>query len=114
MEPRETEKFTIQSISGDQITLDRAATYNHTSFRETINGYDVHMTAKVGLLTRNIRIEGADEPAGSLEDQSFGCRVLVGSYDAGGGLMYTGKAQFRGVQFSNCGQLGHTESYDPR
>ena len=73
------------------------------------------MTAKVGLLTRNIKIEGSDSPAGSLQDQSFGGRVLVGSYDApGGGLKFVGKAVFKNVQFSHGGQIGHTESYDPR
>ena len=70
------------------------------------------MSAKVGLLTRNIVIEGADEPARSLEDQSFGCRVLVGKYTDG--LTYVGKAQISEVQFKNCGQLGYTEKYDPR
>ena len=88
--------------------------HKHTAHSETINGYDVTMTAKVGLLTRNIKIEGADTPAGSLQDQSFGARVLVGSYDAPGGLKYVGKAVFKNVQFSHGGQIGHTEDYDPR
>ena len=68
---------------------------------------------KVGLITRNIRIEGADEPAGSLQDQSFGCRVLVSKYTRDG-IVYKGRARFSEVQFSNCGQLGYTEKYDPR
>ena len=67
------------------------------------------MSAKVGLLTRNIRIEGANEPVGSLEDQSFGCSVLVSKYTENG-LTYKGRAQFDEVQFSHCGKLG----YDPR
>uniref|UniRef100_A0A7M5XJA2 G8 domain-containing protein n=2 Tax=Clytia hemisphaerica TaxID=252671 RepID=A0A7M5XJA2_9CNID len=114
MEPRNTEKFTITGIDGDTVTLNKNTLYSHTAYQETINGYDVHMTAKVGLLTRNIRIEGVDSPTGSLTTQSFGCRVLVGFAPAPGGLSYTGKAVFENVQFSHCGQLGHTEDYDPR
>lgn len=68
---------------------------------------------KVGLITRNIRIEGADEPAGSLQDQSFGCRVLVSKYTRDR-VVYKGRARFSEVQFKNCGQLGYTEKYDPR
>ena len=79
-----------------------------------VNGYTVTMSAKVGLLSRNVKIEGANEPARSLDDQSFGCRVLVGKYDGEGGLVYRGKAQLSEVQFSHCGQYGWTESYDPR
>ena len=71
------------------------------------------MSAKVGLLTRTIVIQGADEPARSLEDQSFGCRVLVGEY-TDNGIIYRGKAQISEVQFKNCGQYGWNEAYDPR
>ena len=73
----------------------------------------LRMAAKVGLLTRNVVIEGADYPAGSLGKESFGCRVLVGSYtDAG--VSYRGKAMISNVQFKNCGQYGWNEDYDPR
>ena len=71
------------------------------------------MSAKVALITRNIRIEGLDNPSGSLDVHSFGCRVLVGKYTQGG-ITYSGDAQLRDVQFSNCGQLGFNEDWDPR
>ena len=67
MEPRNTEKFKITNIvDGDKITLDRVPKYKHTAYSKTINKYDVTMTAKVGLLTRNIRIEGIEKQAGNL------------------------------------------------
>ena len=68
----------------------------------------------MGLLTRTIKIEGANDPARSWEDQSFGCRVLVGEYSDEKKIPYKGKAQLKEVQFSHCGQYGWTETYDPR
>ena len=50
----------------------------------------------------------------SLEDQSFGCRVLVGEYSDDQGIIYRGKAQISEVQFKHCGQYGWNEYYDPR
>lgn len=114
-ESRHAEKFIIKTISKDNLTieLDRSANYTHSAFRSTINGYLVNMSAKVALLSRNIRIEGLDEPAGSLTAQSFGCRVLVGAYTQDG-ILYSGNAQLSEVQFKHCGQLGWSETYDPR
>lgn len=40
------------------------------------------LAGDVGLLTRNIKIIGADYP--DLSSESFGARVLVGSFSAGG------------------------------
>lgn len=44
----------------------------------TKGAYTFSMSAEVGLLTRNIVIEGEDYP--SLIEQSYGARVLVGRY----------------------------------
>ena len=63
------------------------------------------MSAKVALLTRNIVIEGADDPPNSLRDQSFGARVLVGRYTDNDGSMYVGKAQISEVQCRCCSDL---------
>lgn len=115
--PEQTEKFIITSISTDMkvLTLDRPATYIHSASRITVGNYHATMSAKVALLTRNIRIEGADRPTGVLTSQSFGCRVLVSSYtDSTTGIPYVGKAQLSEVEFSHCGQLGYTEKFDPR
>lgn len=114
-EPRHAEKFFIKSLTDGNKTLEinTTAQLAHTVHTETVNGVGIRMAAKVGLLTRNIVIEGADDPAGSLNDQSFGCRVLVGKYGAKG-LTYSGKAYISEVQFKSCGQNGWNEKYDPR
>ena len=129
-EPRHAEKFTIKSImqypednkekKGSVIYLNRSANYMHSAYTFSLppketpsNTSSWEMSAKVALITRNIRIEGLDDPAGSLTKQSFGCRVLVGSYSENGAL-YKGNAQLSGVHFSHCGQLGWTEPHDPR
>ena len=114
-ESKQTEKFIITSITNGARTLglNNLAKYKHSAYRTTTGGRDITMSAKVGLITRNIRIEGGDVPAGSLKDQSFGCRVLVSQYTRDG-ILFKGRARFSEVQFSHCGQLGYTEKYDPR
>lgn len=52
---------------------------------ETSKSYK--LAADVGLLSRNIKIIGGDYP--QLYSESFGARVLVGSFSAGG-IDYTG------------------------
>ena len=111
----EAEKFIVYDVenNGKRLILDKALRYKHLGVNHTIGGRSVLMQAKVALLTRNIRIEGIDDPAGSLGQQSFGCRVIVGRYQDGG-VTYIGKGQFESVQFKNCGQEGWNEPYDPR
>lgn len=43
---------------------------------ETANGMSIKMAAEVGLLTRNIKIEGG--AYAKQESQSFGARIVVG------------------------------------
>lgn len=115
-ESKQTEKLTIAGVTngGKTITTTTATQYRHSAHNlPTGFGPFKRMSAKVALITRNIRIEGLDNPSGSLDDQSFGCRVLVGKYTQGG-ITYSGDAQLRDVQFSNCGQLGFNENWDPR
>ena len=47
-----------------------------TVFEETVSGKSYKMAAEVGLLTRNIKIVGADYS--NLQKESFGARVIVG------------------------------------
>ena len=115
VEPRETEKFRITAVSNDKknITLDGALKYKHLGETHTAGNWSYTLAAEVGLLTRNIVIEGADDSAGNLDKQSFGCRVLIGYYSEGG-IPYRGSARIENVEFSHCGQEGWTDSYDPR
>ena len=104
----ETEVHEIQSISGNDITLTSPLQYKHSGGSESIGSSKrFYHRAEVGLLTRRITIEnGAPDYA---NEEAFGCRVLVSS-----NANYRGLAQLQGVEFSGCGQLGHTEQFDPR
>ncbi|KAK3740701.1 hypothetical protein QZH41_019065 [Actinostola sp. cb2023] len=113
-EPRQSEVFKILSVHGGKtITLDGNLKYRHKAVTHTVGGWTYTLAADVGLLTRNLKIVGADEPVGSLGQQSFGCRVLVASYSSEG-ILRKANAKIQDVEFKNCGQLGWTDSYDPR
>ena len=47
-----------------------------TAHTETVNGETFTMAAEVGLVSRNIKIEGEEYP--DLYTESFGARVIVG------------------------------------
>lgn len=112
--PEQTEKFNIVAISQDKrnLTLNARLQYKHTVQTHSVGNWSYTMAAEVGLLTRNIVIEGADNPSGAW-DQSFGCRVLIGR-TVSDGVEYKGKARIENVEFNRCGQEGHIEDYDPR
>ena len=114
-ESKQAEKLIIRSIQngGKTLELETAALHRHIGVEYSIGRFHFRLSAKVALLTRNIRIEGANDPARSLEDQSFGCRVLVSKYSENG-IEFKGKAQISEVQIQNCGQYGWNEAYDPR
>ena len=113
-EARQAERVTIDSVSGNKVTLKTDLQYKHTSHLEILpDGRRYKMAAEVGLLTRNIKIEGADDPEGSIPTQDFGCRVIV-SKTMANGIEYVGKAKIENVEFKHCGQNGWTDSYDPR
>ena len=113
-EARQAERMVIKSVSGNKVTLKSALQYKHTSHLERLpDGRQYKMTAEVGLLSRNIKIESSDTPKGSIPDQDFGCRVIV-SKTMANGLEYVGKAKIENIEFKNCGQSGWTDSYDPR
>ncbi|KAI5615922.1 fibrocystin-L precursor [Silurus asotus] len=114
-DPWQTETRTISAVSnnGLTLTLDQPLTYTHIAENYTAPGTSktYRLAGDVGLLSRNIKIIGGDYP--ELFSESFGARVLVGSFSAGG-IDYRGKAQFRDVEFYHTGQEGWTDSTDPR
>ena len=107
-DPSETEVFKVVSVLGAVVTLNATLQYNHTVEAETLGTLSYSVSAEVGLLTRNIVIQGDQSTTG------FGCRVLIGTYQDTSGRIYTGSAQIVGVEISGCGQLGYNEAYDPR
>ncbi|XP_051526679.1 fibrocystin-L-like [Myxocyprinus asiaticus] len=114
-DPWQTEIRTITAVSdfGRTLTLDQPLSYTHIgesySVPGTSSGYQ--LAGNVALLTRNIKIIGQEYPAMNI--QSYGARVLVGTFSSGG-IDYRGKAQIRNVEFYHTGQEGWTDISDPR
>ena len=104
----QTETFQITGISNNRLvlTLNASLNYTHLGVEETVGSVSYSIRAEVGHLTRKIVIENGD-PERAVSD-AFGCRVLVSSGDT------TGIVQLEGVEFKGCGQIGFTDSYDPR
>uniref|UniRef100_A0A3B5MPL0 G8 domain-containing protein n=1 Tax=Xiphophorus couchianus TaxID=32473 RepID=A0A3B5MPL0_9TELE len=105
----ETEKRRIAAVSADGLVLTLNHPLDHTHMGETHSipgsSFSYTLAADVGLLSRNIRIIGEEYPAMMVE--SFGARLLVGTFSSG-------KAQIRNVEFFRSGQEGWTDYYDPR
>ncbi|KAK3532561.1 hypothetical protein QTP86_024146, partial [Hemibagrus guttatus] len=114
-DPWQTETHTISAVTnnGFTLTLEQPLTYTHIGENYTAPGTtkNYSLSGDVGLLSRNIKIIGGDYP--DLNSESFGARVLVGSFSSGG-FNYRGKAQIRDVEFYHTGQEGWTDSIDPR
>ncbi|MPC80802.1 Fibrocystin-L [Portunus trituberculatus] len=75
------------------------------------DGSSITLAGEVGLLTRNIVVEGNTYEG--FEDDSFGGRVLVSKLTHDG-VDYVGTAQIDGVEFRNMGQESFTDLDDPR
>jgi cell surface hyaluronidase len=87
----QAETFKIQSIAGTTVTLDKPLQYMHYGGVQTYNGKRVDQRAEVGLLSRNIVIQGR---MASLADR-FGGHVMV---------MTGGRAFVNSAEFVNMGQ----------
>ena len=71
------------------------------------------MAPEVGLLSHNIVIQGGEDEDEPLETNHYGCRVLVGRYQAGS-TVYSGLVWLQSVEFRHCGQGGYYSPRDPR
>lgn len=85
----------IKTIVGDTITFDKPLLYQHLGVEETYGTHKLVMRAEVGLLTRNIKMQG-DET--SWENNYGSHLMMVGSSTKGlvGQIAYT--------EFTHCGQ----------
>ncbi|KAJ8026005.1 Fibrocystin-L [Holothuria leucospilota] len=110
----QTETFVItEKINKFTFRLNSSFEYNHIAKTHQLSDGSAEYTlsAEVGLLTRNIIIEGADYD--DLFEESFGARVLVGKFNQNG-EEFKGYARISSVQFKHTGQEGWTDFYDPR
>src|SRR5688572_8477413 len=93
-DPRQAEKRAIAGIRGNAITLDRALEYMH--FGAITFGVDER--GEVGLLTRNIRIQAADDA----ESSYFGGHIMA---------MSGSQVNLSGVELYRMGQNMHLARY---
>ncbi|XP_043073568.1 PKHD1 like 1, tandem duplicate 1 [Puntigrus tetrazona] len=114
-DPWQTEIRTITVVTdyGRTLTLDQPLSYTHIGESYSVPGSSksYQLAGNVALLTRNIKIIGQEYP--EMNTESYGARVLVGTYFSGG-IDFRGKAQIRNVQFYHTGQEGWNDISDPR
>ncbi|XP_038045747.1 fibrocystin-L-like [Patiria miniata] len=104
----QTETFKIEAVDdASTFKINGSFAYRHIADYTA----DYVLAAEVGLLTRNVKIEGNDYEY--LFKESFGARVLVGRFFQDG-TEYKGHARISNVQFFHSGQLGWSDYYDPR
>ncbi|KAK4312053.1 hypothetical protein Pmani_016482 [Petrolisthes manimaculis] len=111
-ETHETEIRVVNSVSGSTLTLDSPLNFEHIAETHNLHSGQVEATlaGEVGLLTRNIVIEGNKYPG---FENKLGGRVIVSRLTQDG-LDYEGSAKLDGVEFRNMGQLGFDDTDDPR
>ncbi|KAK3879633.1 hypothetical protein Pcinc_015818 [Petrolisthes cinctipes] len=111
-ETHETEIRVVTSVSGSTLTLDSPLNFDHIAETHTLHSGQVEVTlaGEVGLLTRNIVIEGNKYPG---FENKLGGRVIVSRLTQDG-LDYEGFAKLDAVEFRNMGQLGFDDTDDPR
>ena len=111
-EGKQSETATINSVSNSNTLILRdPLQYRHVYETQTIGSQSYTIAAEVGLLSRNIAIGNGGEDTADRE--TFGCRVLVGNI-VEDGQVHVGSIQMDGVELKGCGQLGYTDTFDPR
>ncbi|XP_032616164.1 fibrocystin-L [Hylobates moloch] len=111
----QTETRSIVKILHDHkiLILNDSLSYTHLAEKYHVPGTGENYTlaADVGILSRNIKIVGEDYPGWS--EDSFGARVLVGSFTENM-MTFKGNARISNVEFYHSGQEGFRDSTDPR
>ena len=101
MDPGKYDLLTIISVNSStgEITFDSSFDYYHFGDSMVISTEqgDLDVRARVGNLTRNIKIQGGD-------DASWGCTILVTDNSDLSDTMQ-GTINFDGVEIKNCGQI---------
>lgn len=112
----EAEQMIVSSVSPDGLTvgLSSELAYPHCGEVKTYTRpedgkeWTADLRAEVGLLTRNITIQGAADADDMLSpNYEFGAHIMVhGEMEHGGMTMPTGVGNLQGVEIFRCGQLG--------
>ena len=97
-DPREAEVVTVTGVSGSSVNFSPALKHARYALVQTIEGKTLDQRPEVALLSRNIRVRGADDS----EAQGFGGHIMV---------MEGGNAQVSGVELFKMGQRGRFGRY---
>jgi hypothetical protein len=92
VDPFEAEELTVVTSNSHTVTFTPPLQFAHFGEIQTINGKQLDMRAEVGLLTRNILIEGNEES----ETSAFGGHLMI---------MNGGNGFIEGVEFYRMGQF---------
>ena len=91
--PLEAEMVTVKEVAGKVVKFEPALKHKHWGTLQTFENRTLDERAEVGLLTRNIVLQGAEESLTS----GFGGHVMI---------MPGGTAHVEGVEFKRMGQKG--------
>ena len=94
----EAERRTITAVNGNKITLNAALEHDHFGKIDTVDGKRLDMRAEVGLLSRNIDIQGAEDSMKS----EFGAHMM---------FMQGSSVKISGVEIRRGGQIGKGARY---
>lgn len=98
-DPFEAEEVTITAVNGNEISFTPALQYPHYGELQTYEGKTLDERAEVGLLTRNIKIQGAADS----EELRFGGHIMI--------LNGSGPINVEGVELLKMGQPGNEGRY---
>ncbi|MFD2588866.1 G8 domain-containing protein [Croceitalea marina] len=99
-EPYEAEELTITGINGNSISFTPALQYAHYGELQEYEGKILDERAEVAMLTRNVRIQGADDSP----ELRFGAHIMV--------MVDSGPIRVEGVEFTKTGQPGKEARYN--
>jgi len=96
--PDHAEEFTVRSVSGTTVRLNRRLAFEHWCQPERFGTWTLHECAEVGLLNRNIVVQGDPSSARN----GFGGHIMV---------MRGGSGRLDGVELTRMGQRGILARY---
>ena len=97
-DPNEAEELTITGISNNRVSFTPALKHDHFGELQSYGGMELDERAEVGLLSRNIKIQGGADS----EQLRMGGHTMV---------MPDSNARIEGVEFYHMGQTGQEARY---
>ncbi|MEO0732821.1 MAG: G8 domain-containing protein [Bacteroidota bacterium] len=98
-DPYQAERVTITTISGKEVSFTPALQHAHFGQRQEYAGRTIDTRAEVGLLTRNITIQGPE----SAPDERYGGHIMI--------MPGSGPVSVSGVALRRLGQPGKEARY---